>query len=161
MSFTSAASYTLARFTNYPNAPCPSAVVAPGCAINPVTGTTGFSRNGFRVNSTPDWAGTMALSYTRDVNDWLNVHSTVGADFQSHVWNDGGDFNPAFGRQSSFTKVNLSAGIGAPDGSWELNVIGTNLFDVLTTSGKYNFITVNVFTIEEGRRIMLQGKLKL
>jgi iron complex outermembrane receptor protein len=160
--------YTDNRFTDYPNAPCTFAV-SPGvppagnggtCATGFITPGVPFNGAGLSTNGGPQWTSSLNLNYTRDLNDWLKLSSSIGADSQSHTWIDGGPYNPFYGLQPSYTKVNLRVALGAPDDKWTIALIGNNIFDVMSTSGTFTFPPSQVYVIDEGRRWTIQGSVK-
>lgn len=125
------AAYVNARYTDYSNGTCyPGEPAAPaGTALVRGLCVNGSqSLNGLPLQNAPKWRANAAIRYqSKSFGPGLNLSTEAGLQYLS---------NQVFGavadpreRQSAYTTVNLSAGIGSDDGRWRVSVFGTNIFD--------------------------------
>jgi iron complex outermembrane receptor protein len=164
LSVSFAGAYDYARYTDYPGATCTYAATLAGCAsgyLDPPANTIPFNGKGTALSDLPDWSSTLTARYTHLLIDALKFGGTVSADMKSHMWTDYGVYNPNIGYQPGTTKINFRVTLGAPDDAWTVSLVGTNIFNVLTTEGVYNFITVNDFQRRPGARTHRRRDVKI
>ncbi|ATQ44068.1 TonB-dependent receptor [Caulobacter mirabilis] len=82
---------------------------------------------GAQMSFAPEWSGSVAATYERDIGDSLLFRGNVSAKYTSK-YNTGSDLHPAK-EQGAFTLVNARVSIGAQDDRWAVELWSNNLFD--------------------------------
>jgi iron complex outermembrane receptor protein len=80
-----------------------------------------------QMSFAPEWSGSLAATYERDIGNSLLWRFNVGAKYNSE-YNTGSDLNPAK-LQDAFTLVNARLAIGTQDRRWTLEAWAQNLTD--------------------------------
>ena len=80
-----------------------------------------------QMSFAPEWSGSLAATYERNIGDSLEWRFNVGAKYTSE-YNTGSDLNP-IKLQEAMTLVNARLGFGAQDGNWSLEAWAQNLTD--------------------------------
>jgi iron complex outermembrane receptor protein len=80
-----------------------------------------------QMSFAPEWSGSLAATYERNIGDSLEWRVNVGAKYTSE-YNTGSDLNP-IKLQEALTLMNARLGFGAQDGKWFLEAWAQNLTD--------------------------------
>ncbi len=110
------------EYDRFPNAQC-----AFGQAPNSTTNPGLCDVSGQRREYTPSFTGNLTGDHTWAISDNLEVHTTLDL-----IYMDDYIAAPTLDTrlsQDAYMKVNARIGVGAPDGSWEIAVVGRNLTD--------------------------------
>lgn len=141
--------YNDAKYTDYPGAACTQAQINAGC-VNGVTPVNGAGRSFAFV---PKWSGHVQATYTTPITEGLELTLQGGAYLASEYFVDSGTYNPFWGLQEDFAKIDVRAELANIDNRWSVAVIGKNIFDEITSSGVYpwtfNTPALAVYTIDE------------
>jgi len=158
--FTLAGAYNDAKYTDYPGTACTQAQIDAGC-VNGVTPVNGAGRTFAFV---PKWSGQATLNWWTPVGPDLKFSATAAVQYSSSYFVDSGTFNPFFGLQEAYTKIDLRLELGDMDGRWFIAVIGKNLTDEITSSGVYPWPFASpplaVYTLDEPMSWAIQGSVK-
>ncbi|MES2036053.1 MAG: TonB-dependent receptor [Pseudomonadota bacterium] len=82
---------------------------------------------GAQMSFAPEWSGSLAVSYERDIAENLLFRGNISAKYTSE-YNTGSDLHPSK-EQGAFTLVNARVGIGSQDERWTVELWSNNLFD--------------------------------
>jgi len=82
---------------------------------------------GERVSFAPEWSGSIAGTFDRDISDNLRILISLAAKFTSE-YNTKSDLLPR-GEQEGFGLLNGRIGLGSADGTWTVELWGQNLTD--------------------------------
>lgn len=138
------AAYTEAEYKQF-TAPCyPAQSEAQGC----VNGEQELA--GTELSQAPNWSGSIALSYDRDITDSLRLKLGTQASYTGdYLFSSFGDPDTA---RDDLWLVNGRASVSAVDGSWDIALIGRNLLDTRSLSAKY-LLTLSTTTTPEASYI--------
>lgn len=146
-----AGSWNVARYINFPNAPCMNnQTIAEGCdqLYSAATGAyTAQDLSGQRLVRAPRWSGTVGADYNVAVSRGLTL--TLGGSVESQSWyytnildlpRATSSLAPTKSNfiQSGFYKLNVNVSLAGVDDAWQLSVIGADLNDKITTSACTN-----------------------
>jgi len=149
--------YNDAKYTDYPGASCTQAQINAGC-VNGVTPVNGAGRTFAFV---PKWSGQASATWWRPVGDKMKVSLTGAVQYSSSYFVDSGTFNPFFGLQDAYAKIDLRAELADIDERWSVAIVGKNVGDKITSSGVYPwpFATppLAVYTLDEPKSWAIQG----
>ena len=98
------------------------------CYYQQVPGANGFcDYSGKRNALTPEWTGNVALDYRMPLSSSLTFGFGLNVDYSSSFI-VAANLDPRM-FQPSFEKYGARLSVGAPDGRWEVSLIGRNLSD--------------------------------
>ncbi|AYJ85138.1 TonB-dependent receptor (plasmid) [Sphingomonas paeninsulae] len=119
-----AVSYDKARYEQFTFACYKGQSVSQGCNLAPVAGVfTQQNLAGQAIVRAPEWGGSGGFNYENISRFKLGLSGD--ANYSGGYFNNA--FNEPLGRQKPYWLFDASARIGAPDGRWELALIGRNL----------------------------------
>jgi len=104
---------------------------------------------GNSLTNAPEIVAIMGATYEREVGNYMEFFMNGQVRFEDDRRTSTQAFDPAvptlripvpFDVQDSNTKVNLRAGIGAQDDSWQLEVFGTNVTNEITRGVTFNTV---------------------
>lgn len=104
---------------------------------------------GNSLTNAPEIVAIMGATYEREVGNYMEFFMNGQVRFEDDRRTSTQAFDPAvptlripvpFDVQDSNTKVNLRAGIGAQDDSWQLEVFGTNITNEITRGVTFNTV---------------------
>lgn len=148
--------YTEGEYLEYMGAPCTYYEALAGC-----TSAGGGANAAGRPLAIPNWTGALTAQIRMPLSDNLEVNFIPEFTYRSEASIDAGNQNPFYGYQDATIKTNLRIGIGNPDESWELALIGRNITDELTVNSIYPYPGVGIVPhIDEGRNVGLQLSLR-
>ncbi|WP_199229105.1 TonB-dependent receptor [Caulobacter endophyticus] len=115
--------YNDASYTSYEQAACPIEIqLATYCNLT-----------GRRLPGASLWAASTGGEYRKAAGTWrsdgLVAYAGYDASYKSSYYTSAS--NSEYSKIKGYTLLNLRAGIGAEDGSWDLQVWGRNVFDKL------------------------------
>jgi iron complex outermembrane receptor protein len=141
------------------------------------TGTDGIAGtaddpdiNGRRAARAPEFAGNLAFDYTTPLSDALELGLSGNVAYSGSYFTSQNTFTDY--KQPAYATVDGSISIGAPGGKWKLALIANNITDKIfvNTSGGRPFLAGankglpvgddEVFTVNRGRQIFIQGSVK-
>jgi len=129
--------YNRARYTSFPFAPCYAGqTVAQGCNLQFNPAINAFTRQnlgGQTLSMAPEWAGTLGVSYERDLGSNLRFGASVDARYSDDYIASG--FGQPDSRQNSYVNLDASVRIGSQDDRWEVAVLGKNLTNRFYVTG--------------------------
>lgn len=128
LSLSTVGTYLDAEFTDYPNAPC---------TFSQPASTTGCNGDGRPLSAQSKWSGSVNLDYDSEISDNLRAFFSTSATFRSRHNIDANTQNPIWGYQDGFTKVDGRIGFGGADRSWEVALVGRNIFDKRTLNSVF------------------------
>lgn len=123
-----ALSYNHARYGKFITVCYVGQTIAQGCTIDgPDAGTTPDQQDlsGRQVLRAPDWSGNIGFSYDLQLNDSLKLGLNANGSYESSSFIIQEEV-PQGKRPSTFL-IDGSVSIGAPDGKWEVSLLGKNL----------------------------------
>ena len=98
------------------------------CYYQQTPGANGFCDYSGKKNAiTPEWSGNVAFDYRQPLNSSVTFGFGVNVDFSSSFI-VAANLDPRM-LQPSFEKYGARISVGAPDGRWEVAIIGRNLSD--------------------------------
>jgi iron complex outermembrane recepter protein len=168
--FTGAAAYTNAEFTG---------TFITGTGPDGIAGTADDPNiDGRRAARAPRFAGNIAFDYTAPLSDALEFGMSGNFAYSGSYYTR--QENVADYIQPSFATIDGSISVGAPDGRWKLALIGNNITNKifvntsggrpflagpggLGTPGSATFVPQGddeVFTVNRGRQVFIQGTVK-
>lgn len=99
------------------------------CYFQQVPSANGFcDYSGKRNALTPEWTGNVALDYRQPLSSSLMFGFGVNVDYSSSFI-AAANLDPRM-VQNAFEKYGARVAVGAPDGRWEIAIVGRNLSDV-------------------------------
>ncbi len=168
--FTGSAAYTDAKFTkDFFTGTGPDGVL--GTADDP-------NIRGRRAARAPRFAGNIAFDYTAPLSSALELGLSGNLAYSGSYYTRQENFDDYV--QPAYATIDASISIGAPEGKWKLALVGNNITDKIfvNTSGGRPFLappggygtpgTANyvpegddqVFTVNRGRQVFIQGSFK-
>jgi iron complex outermembrane receptor protein len=105
LELTSAVSYNHARYTSFPNAPCPSEV----SAALPSTAICLYNMGGKRVEQIPEWQADLGGDYTHRLTSTLDGYLTARYAWKSDNYLAASD--SSYGHVGAYGVVNLRVGV--------------------------------------------------
>ena len=125
---------------------------------------------GRRAARAPEFAGNIAFDYTAPLSDALELGLSGNVAYSGKYYTRQENFTDY--QQPAYATIDASISVGAPDGKWRLALVGNNITDKIfvNTSGGRPFLAGptnglpigddEVFTINRGRQIFIQGSFK-
>jgi len=119
----------------------------------------GVDLNGRDAALAPEFSGNVAVDYFAPLSEGLALNLGANVQWAGEQFTGNSSFQL---NQDAYATVDAYVGIGTPDGSWELTLIGSNLGDeqIITNSGNRPFSLPgaddNVVTLNRGRQVTLQ-----
>ena len=154
LTFRGSAAYLDAKYDDFPNALC---LYDP----NPPAGVCLENIGGTAIPRAPEWSVSGGLDLDTPISGSLRLKGNLTASYRSGIFLDD-NLNPA-SYQDGFTKIDARLGVGSPDGTWELALVGLNLTDELTSSyalGTPFTANSESFSIDPPRVIGIQLKVR-
>ncbi|BCW87562.1 Vitamin B12 transporter BtuB [Alphaproteobacteria bacterium SO-S41] len=149
-------SYTTGKYLEYMGAPCTYYEALAGC-----TSAAGGANAAGRPLTLPKWTFSLSANVRVPLSDNLELTFIPEVTYRSSASIDAGGFNPFWGFQDATLKTNVRLGIGSPNDTWELALVGRNIFNELTVNSVYQYPGVGIVPhIDEGRNIGLQLSLR-
>jgi len=131
LTISSAFAYLDAKYLDYPGAPC--------TALQPATCLPSTNNQaGYRLLNAPKWSGNVRVQYSTPVSDTLKLETSAVTTFSSKSF-IATDYNPAYGIQTAYAKIDARIQIGATDDAWSLALIVKNLTNKDTYPFRYAF----------------------
>lgn len=125
--------YLDAEYEDYPGGPCLfGATAADGCDL--VTGTQNLA--GTRLVRSPEWEGSLTVDWQQPLTDRLLLGAQLNLTYKDDFYHQP-NLDPGH-RVDAHHKINARLGIGAPDGRWEVALVGRNLNDKITKNWAFN-----------------------
>lgn len=120
-----AVNYNRARFINFLQDCNATQIANKTCPIP--RGLTGGSQQlaGAQLPKAPDWSGSLGAGYDRELTSALRIRLNGNITFSGR-YNSEDRLDPR-GVQKAYELYDLSVGIRAADGGWDLDLIGRNL----------------------------------
>lgn len=160
--FSGTAAYTNAKFTkDFITGTGPDGIA--GTADDP-------NIKGRRAARAPRFAGNVAFDYTTPMSDALELGLSGNLAYSGKFYTRQENFSDY--QQPAYATIDGSISIGAPGGKWKLALIGNNITDKIyvNTSGGRPFLAGpnnglpvgddEVFTVNRGRQVFIQGSVK-
>ena len=133
---------------------------------------------GRRAARAPEFAGNIAFDYTAPLGDSLELGLSGNVAYSGSYYTR--QENVKDYQQPGYATIDGSISVGAPDGRWKLALIGNNITNKIFvntsggrpflappggygTPGTPNFVPEGddeVFTVNRGRQIFIQGSVK-
>jgi len=128
-----------AEYADFPNGPCP-AVAQENCRAVQAEGGTAVvlvnDLSGQRLPEVPKLSGNVTATYVRSVGNDLEMFARAELFYNSFaLLSNDGDPRQV---QDKYALVSASVGVGADDGSWQLQFWGRNLFDEVYVIDSFN-----------------------
>ncbi len=154
LNFFAAVSYLDAKYDDFFGGECLIADEA-GTFLNPgcVDGFEDLS--GVKLDRTPDWEVALKTEYKKPVTNSMEFRGLVSM-YYSDELEVRPDFHP-LGKQDSYTKWDLRAGLGSIDDTWEVAVVGRNLGDEMVIQHAFEIAGSNFVALGNGRTVSLEG----
>jgi len=155
--------YLDASYDERLNGQCTSdqaAGVVPGCDFsdpsNPQQDLTGKP-----LPWSPEYSGNLSLAHSHSFTNGYSLDTTLLVIFETEF--ETSDDNDPFLRQDDYVKADLSARLTSPNDSWDISLIGRNIFDE-ETSHQGNDLPLSSGTfgkmMDKPRTITLQGRYR-
>ncbi len=152
--------YLDAKYADYPGAPCTFAQLQDGC----VNGSINAAGRG--LSGQPKWSGSIGAVYSSPfaASTILTVAPRVSFRTKRNI--DANIRNPNYGFQDGYAKVDLRIAVEPEDGTWEVALVGKNIFDEITANAAFGWgppfaATAGATTwVEPGRSIGLQFAIR-
>ena len=127
LTFKADVAYLIAKYTQYPNAPC-----TPVQAFQAGGGACTQDLSGVRRSFSPRYSGTVSLAYNYPITEKLEINVDGNVYFTSWYFNQpNGDPTT---RSDGYAKLDARIALGARGGHWQLAIVGRNLTNKLTAS---------------------------
>jgi outer membrane receptor protein involved in Fe transport len=131
LTINAALAYLDAEYDDFPGAPCDATqTIAGTCPNDPQPGEQNLKNKDLPFS--PDWSGTLSAEYVFPITSGLEMSLygllTYSDDFATVTDLDPNTF------QDDYVKVDMRIGLGNQEGSWDVALIGRNIFDEETTN---------------------------
>jgi iron complex outermembrane receptor protein len=172
--------YNPTRYDNFRKAPCyPGQTQAQGCNLIAATGAVvtptqvGNAQDltGHRLHVAPEWSASVGGSYRHVLGNGMSAELSTDAAYTSSYF--GNSTQEPASRQDSFWRLNAGLSVRGADDRWEVDLIGTNLTNVLRATSTYVLVGTGGRTgtpagfsgdemglVSNPRAITLQGKYR-
>ena len=159
--------YLDAKYDNYKGAAClaldPTSVCNPS-DTNPADPNSVVNHNiaGLPLLYASRWTGNVQAHHTLAINDALQLDTTVRAALRTKYF-DSSDYDPYYGLQPTYVKVDLRVQLGSPDGRWDVAFVGKNLTNVLSVSDAIGYplgVDRAIKWVDEGRSVALEATFR-
>tara|TARA_B100000378_G_scaffold202192_1_gene165492 strand:+ start:5342 stop:7765 length:2424 start_codon:yes stop_codon:yes gene_type:complete len=155
----SSANYNDAHFLKFTNAPCYTGQVVPVSCAGTIK-TQDIS--GQTIALAPKFTGSAGFSFDTPVSDGLSFGLNGDIRYVSRYRTQ--DDNTPLATQKGYAKVNGSVRVHSADDSWEVSLVGVNLFNkyaILSTTSKPGGASGDLYgVVERGREVRVQGMVR-
>ena len=167
LELSSSFAYLEAKYDNYKGAAClaldPISVCNPADS-NPADPNSVVNHNiaGLPLLYASKWTGNVQAHHTLPISDNLQVDTTLVASLRTKYF-DSTDYDPNYGIQPTYVKLDARVQLGASDGKWDVAVVGKNLTDQLTVGSALAYplgVERAIKWLDEGRSVAIEGTIR-
>jgi iron complex outermembrane receptor protein len=167
LELSSSFAYLEAKYDNYKGAAClaldPISVCNPADS-NPADPNSVVNHNiaGLPLLYASKWTGNVQAHHTLPISDNLQIDTTLVASLRTRYF-DSTDYDPNYGVQPTYVKLDARVQLGASDGKWDVAVVGKNLTDQLTVGSALAYplgVDRAMKWLDEGRSVAIEGTIR-
>jgi iron complex outermembrane receptor protein len=151
--------YLDAKYDNFKGAACLALDPITVCNPNDPASVAEHNIAGLPLLYASKWTGNFKVHHTLPLDGGLQIDTTIVAALRTSYFASD-DYDPFYGFQPSYWKLDTRIQLGTTDGTWDVAVVGKNLTNELSIGDALDFplgVARGMQWIDQGRSVEIEG----